>query len=374
MEGKPNADEIVTLIYRGATATASWDPALSVMVDLFKASTACLRISMRGGHPFEFRFAAGPKIRREVLMEWERTQRGVALAPTPRLGQPEVIRYAEDFPTDPVTAELLEYDTAFALTHCFESINGTDYIISISRGLGDPEFSPADFEAIQRIGLHFREAIKIRQEMVRSNQTSQFQAQVLDRLGIAGILLDPYGAVLPLNVGAEQMLASMDCLRLQRYDRLVAVNRAADKELQTHIKNILSGAVPEDETFAMSLERSDGGRPVGMLISSARSVGLVPDRQGNCVLLLLRDSETNFAIESALVQKLFSFTPAEASLAIGLASGQSLDEIEGKMHIRHNTARAHLRSIFVKADVSRQAELVCLLANSIAPLAQRARR
>jgi DNA-binding CsgD family transcriptional regulator len=180
--------------------------------------------------------------------------------------------------------------------------------------------------------------------------------------------------VLPLNDGAKQLLEAQTCLRLQRYDRLVAVNRVADQELQSLIQKIHSGAVPEDETFAMSLERVEGGRPVGLLVSCTRPLCPASNREENCALLLLRDTETDIAIESALVQKLFSFTPAEASLAIGLASGKSLDEIEGNMRIRHNTARAHLRSIFVKADVSRQAELVSLIANSIAPLAKRGHR
>jgi DNA-binding CsgD family transcriptional regulator/PAS domain-containing protein len=372
MSGDFGVDEVVSLIYRGATAT--WDPALSAMVDMFGASTVCLRLSMRGARPFELRFAAGSKIRREVLDEWEKTQRGIEISPTPKLGIPEIRRFVEDYPNDPVTKELLEFNVAFALAYCFESAGGTDYVLNVSRGINDPEFSLADIEAIKRIGKHFREAVRLRQELLRSNMTSQFQALVLDRLGIAGIMVDPYGNVLSLNLGAERMLASTSCLRLQRHNRLVAVNQAADSQLQTYIRKILGGTVPEGETFALSLERAEGGRPVGLLISSARTMCPASNREENCALLLLRDSETNFAIESALVQKLFSFTPAEANLAIGLASGQSLDEIEGHMRIRHNTARAHLRSIFVKADVTRQAELVSLLANSVAPLAQRARQ
>lgn len=372
MTEQTGVDEIVTLIYRGATATASWDPALSAIVDFFDASTVCLSVSVRGAKPFEFRFACGPKVSKEVLAEWEKTQRGVNMSPPSLLGVPRVRRYAHECPDDPVAQELLQYGVAFSLSYCFDSSDGNDYVLNVSRGIDDPEFMSGDFEAIKRIGNHFREAVRLRREMVRANLTSQFQAQALDRLGIMGILIDPFGNVMPLSGGAEKMLESMDCLRL-RNDRLVAINRSNDKELQQHIRRILSGEVPEGESFAMPLERVDGGRPVGLIISSARSMCLASNREENCALLFLRDNETSFAIETSLVQKLFSFTPAEASLAIGLASGRRLDEIEEQMRIRHNTARAHLRSIFVKAEVTRQAELVCLLTNSVAPLAQRAR-
>lgn len=364
-------DKILTLIYRGATVSASWDPALSAIVEYFNASTVCLRVAVRGARPFEFRFATGRKVRREVLEDWERTQRGVQFTPAPTLGVPEIHNYAEEFPDDPVTKELLEYDVAVSLTYCFENLEDCDYILNVTRGTDDPSFGRAEVEAIKQIGGHFREAVRLRREMVRSKQTSEFQSQALDRLGIAGILIDPFGAVLPLNSSAEHMLAKMDCIRLQRYDRLVAVNRASNRELQENIRKILNGEAGEGQAFAMSLEREDGGRPVGLVLNGARSMCPTSNREENCALLFLRDSGTRFAIEPSLVQKLFSFTAAEASLAIGLASGRCLEEIEGQMRIRHNTARAHLRSIFVKADVTRQAELVSLLANSVVPLAQR---
>ena len=366
-------DSVVSLVYRGATAAGSWDPALSAIVDHFGATTACLRVSVRGARPFEFRFAAGRKVRREVLDEWERTQRGINVSPMPPLGVAQIRSYIDDFPDHPVTKELLEYDAAVALAYCFESLDGAEYILTISRGVKDPEFAPAEIAEFKRVGNHFGEAVRLRRELVRSNLTSQFQSQALDRLGVAGIIVDPFGSVVPLNAAAEHALASMECLKLQRHDRLVAINRSNDKELQEHLRRILAGEVAEGETFAMSLEREEGGRPVGLIVIAARSMCLASNREENCALLFLRDNDRNLAIETSLVQKLFSFTPAEANLAIGLASGRRLEEIEQQMSIRHNTARAHLRSIFVKADVTRQAELVCLLANSVAPLAQRKR-
>lgn len=363
-------DTILSLVYRSAAADGSWNPALSGMVDLFDATAVSLRISFRGQNPQQFHFASGQKVKREILDEWEKTQRAVATGPTPSLGAVQFRYYVEELPTHPVTRELLECGVAFAVAHCFDSHDGGDYVLSVSRNLGSPAFSSAEVDALKRIGTHFREAISLRREMLRANLTSRFQGQALDRLGIAGILVDPFGNVMSMNSGAQQLLSSMDCL-LYRHDRLVAVNRSDDKELQEHIRRIHAGEVAEGETFAMSLERLDGGRPVGLIIHCARSMCLASHRVENCALLFVRDSEANLAIETALMQKLFSFTPAEASLAMGLASGQRLEEIEDKMRIRHNTARAHLRSIFVKADVTRQAELVCLLANSVAPLARR---
>ena len=48
-----------------------------------------------------------------------------------------------------------------------------------------------------------------------------------------------------------------------------------------------------------------------------------------------------------------------------LANGLTLDEAADAMGIKRNTARAHLRSVFVKAGVTRQTELVRILLNGV---------
>ena len=57
----------------------------------------------------------------------------------------------------------------------------------------------------------------------------------------------------------------------------------------------------------------------------------------------------------------FGLTPAEARLAIHLATGASLTEAADMLGVTHNTVRAQLRAIFDKTDTHRQTELIRLL-------------
>jgi len=57
----------------------------------------------------------------------------------------------------------------------------------------------------------------------------------------------------------------------------------------------------------------------------------------------------------------FELTPAEARLAVGIGSGKNLESIADELGILKETARSQLKSIFLKAGVRRQAELVALL-------------
>ena len=70
----------------------------------------------------------------------------------------------------------------------------------------------------------------------------------------------------------------------------------------------------------------------------------------------------------AALAKLFGLTPAEASFAVLLGDGLTLDEAAAEQGIARNTARAHLRSIFAKTGVSRQTMLVRLIVTSLAQL------
>ncbi len=53
-----------------------------------------------------------------------------------------------------------------------------------------------------------------------------------------------------------------------------------------------------------------------------------------------------------------------------LANGLSLEEAAENLGIMRNTARAHLRAIFSKTGVRRQAELVRVMLNSVVSLGQ----
>jgi DNA-binding CsgD family transcriptional regulator len=65
------------------------------------------------------------------------------------------------------------------------------------------------------------------------------------------------------------------------------------------------------------------------------------------------------------LRQLYRLTPMETRLAMGLVEGNSLDHCCHELGIRRSTGRMHVRNLFVKTGVRRQAELVSLLLRSI---------
>ena len=79
------------------------------------------------------------------------------------------------------------------------------------------------------------------------------------------------------------------------------------------------------------------------------------------IAVLANDPEHAPALDVQMLRDWYGLTPAEARVAVLLASGFSLDEIVERLGIGANTVRTHLKSIFAKTDTRRQGELIRLL-------------
>ncbi|WP_157085562.1 helix-turn-helix transcriptional regulator [Methylobacterium sp. Leaf99] len=86
-----------------------------------------------------------------------------------------------------------------------------------------------------------------------------------------------------------------------------------------------------------------------------------PGTTAASTIVILIDLRYNPRPTVSVLQKLFDLTPAEARLAIEIASGQMLSEISSKMRLSSATLRTQLSAVFTKTKTRRQAELIAVL-------------
>jgi len=67
-----------------------------------------------------------------------------------------------------------------------------------------------------------------------------------------------------------------------------------------------------------------------------------------------------------LIRSLFDLTPAEARIARGLASGQTVKDLAADSGTSANTVRTHVNAVLTKTGYSRQSDVVALL-NGLRP-------
>ncbi len=83
----------------------------------------------------------------------------------------------------------------------------------------------------------------------------------------------------------------------------------------------------------------------------------------SCVLVITAVARPEIA-SAQVIQGLFDLTPAEARVAHGIAAGKTIDDLAREAGLAAGTVRQQLKSVFGKTGVSRQAELVGILAGS----------
>ena len=70
-------------------------------------------------------------------------------------------------------------------------------------------------------------------------------------------------------------------------------------------------------------------------------------------------------INPIVLRQIFGLSPQEANVAVLIASGLSLAEIQTTMHLSRETIRNMLKKVFWKTDTHRQAELAVLLLQTV---------
>jgi DNA-binding CsgD family transcriptional regulator len=80
-------------------------------------------------------------------------------------------------------------------------------------------------------------------------------------------------------------------------------------------------------------------------------------------LLFMTPLDRKAGLPADILQALFDLSPAEARVTRLLMEGKSVSLIAREAGVGENTVRAHLKSVFAKTGVNRQAELVRLLAS-----------
>ena len=90
--------------------------------------------------------------------------------------------------------------------------------------------------------------------------------------------------------------------------------------------------------------------------------GTAHDLFPRCVgVLILTPATLPQAPPVHLIQSLFDLTAAEARVARGLVTGDTLPEIAAAGGVSHETVRSQLRGALAKTGLHRQTELVALL-------------
>ncbi|MGR3525296.1 MAG: response regulator [Paracoccaceae bacterium] len=215
------------------------------------------------------------------------------------------------------------------------------------RSLGADDYltKPIDYDLL-RVTIESRLAQVRRMEPRRD--TSGLAA--LDRLALGVILLAADGKVVHANPAARALAKGSE---LELSERVMARGELG-RSLAALIDRLIRDEAkcsPEGVSLASDGQIMVMGLPLGAGQPSGRAAAM----------LILSDPRARHMLHAATLAQMFGLTPTEARIAGLLSDGLRRDEIAEQMAISPTTVAFHLRNLFSKTGVHREAALVALI-------------
>jgi DNA-binding CsgD family transcriptional regulator/PAS domain-containing protein len=233
---------------------------------------------------------------------------------------------------------------------------------SILRAKGEPLFDQDSAGILGLLLPHMSRAMQLSLRLDTLHVHTQTLEALIEALPIGVILVDTAARVLHHNRAAESILSASEGLTVSHGVL------AADRPQQTSALRRLIGAVA---ALTAGQTRSAGGgltvsrrslrRDLLVMVAPLGFGGERLEMPEASAIVLVSDPEQQPRLPAEFLSQRYGLTAQQASLALFLAQGHTLDAAADAMGISRNTARSHLRLLLRKTGTARQPELIRLL-------------
>jgi DNA-binding CsgD family transcriptional regulator len=216
-------------------------------------------------------------------------------------------------------------------------------------------------DAFRRVIPHIANDWRISDIVQELGDTKSF-AELLVGQRLCGVVgLRRNGTILFMNAAAGKAIAASDGLMVMD-GRLHAARSANDRTLQSAIARVLQSDLIELQECGavIAVPRPSGRTPFALRVVPC---GLAGTHRGDplppALVMIANPDERRLPSDGTL--RALGLSSAEVRIAQQIVAGRTLPEAAVSLGISHNTARAHLRSIFAKTQARSQVDLVRML-------------
>lgn len=237
-------------------------------------------------------------------------------------------------------------------------------------------FVPDAETLLRALYPHLARAATVHRQLERARSLTILAEEVLDRTSAGVLCVGRSRRVLLANAAARALLAARDGLHLDD-GRLEIDDRQAAPAVQAAIDAAMgreavidSADVAPCEACAI-LPRPSGRAALTVLTTPLLTCDKLSNDERGLALVFLHDPEETPALRASDLAAMFGLTPAQATLAVLLAQGLSLEDIAVRLGLTLNTVRTRVKQVFERTQTSRQVELVRRLVLSAATFRRR---
>jgi DNA-binding CsgD family transcriptional regulator len=354
-------DPLIDDIYEAAIVPEKWQSVLDRLAQIADAEGTLL-------------FAAGPGMPRWLsssairgfIEEWIASKwyldnpRGQRLVPLdePRfLTDLDALTIEEINASDFYTELLRPRGLGWCVGTAVRAPSGDTLVFSIEKAHDKGPVPRAVTEQLDELRPHLARAsiLSARLGLDRARST----IATLEAIGLPAAALAPSGRVISANAG---FLASESRVRVGAGDMVQFASEPAQALLMEALSNVARSRNGFGRSIPVRATRTDPAFVVHVVPLRGDGLDVF---SGALSVVFITSMVPSTSPPAPLLQALFDLTPAEARMASQITAGKSIEQISSATGVAQNTIRTHLKSIFQKTGVQRQAELVSLLGVAI---------
>jgi DNA-binding CsgD family transcriptional regulator len=250
---------------------------------------------------------------------------------------------------------------SMTLLSCSSNAEPT-YSLPVWRRAQDGPMEEDSINLLRMLLPHAHAALQMRCRLQAADAPRLFSEVALDAMSVAAFLVNADGRVQHMNKLAAALVENAGGLRIDG-----ALLGAVDPAESAQLRALISGAASAGKRGARStpggalnISRQDTQHPLHVAVLPVPEDGttMVP---GPCALVFASDPNAAFRSRAAILRMLFRLTATESRLADFLQEGLEVRAIADRLGITLETARFHLKRVFVKTGARRQSELMRLM-------------
>ena len=273
--------------------------------------------------------------------------------------------------TDLYTEEELKssaaYNELLARGHAQNSINvrldgpnGSRIVWVVNDPIDGDGWSSGQLDSIRRLLPHIRQTVRVQQALVGADALGVSLAKLLDTTGLGIVQLDGRGRIVAANDRARDLLRTGDGL-FDEGGFLYARAPADNANLQMLLARALPPFGAQGAGGSTMVGRSSALPPLVLHINPMGRQETDFHLWPVAALVLVVDPASHTRIDPAVAAVALGLTGMESRVAVLLAEGMSVREVAAATGRGESTIRSHVKHMFAKHGLSRQADLVRLV-------------
>lgn len=368
--------QLLKKLYDGALETPPWNSFLVAVKDLLNLQTSFLFLRYPTHKDEGLMFTSGmfqpvtPETTGNIYTDGYFTADPLSNLPVGEVVALDDLIERESFNESEFYKICLQpYDIYYTAGVDLEYDNKERFSVRFTRRFDQGPFTAEECEFIQLISEHIQRAVAYGDKLIRLDSERQLWASSVSGKSIGVVMLDEHGNIVRVNPLAEKCLQEKDGMS-QVHNKLHLKNAELNTLLKDYIQEALNAQKKDKQVpiHALAVPRHSNLPDYEVVIKPIPVDPMIDSRGSPHLSVLIYAPEQRSEINLRLLIKLYKLTVTEASVAIMLARGETLDDVAANLDMARNTARAHLRSIFSKTGVTQQSMLVSLVLKSLASL------